>query len=67
MSITTLVFGEKIITGITQGSILGPLLFNIFINLVFFVSGSYLSNYIADNTLYASGFNLEKVKKYLAY
>ena len=50
---------EKIIAGVLQGSILGPLLFNIFINgLYLFVSSSFLSNYADDNTLYASGFNL---------
>ena len=54
---------EKIIAGVPQGSILGPLLFNVFINDLFvFVSSSNLSNYADDNTLYASGFNLEEVK-----
>ena len=46
---------------------LGSLLFNIFINDLFvFVSSFNLSNYPDDKTLYASGFNLEEVKKYLS-
>ena len=54
---------EKIISGVPQGAVLGPLFFNIFLNDVFlFVENSDLSNYADDNTLHSSGNDLEKVK-----
>ena len=57
---------ERIISGVPQSSILGPLLFNIFLNDPYlFVENSELSIYADDNTLYSCGNNLEEIKQTL--
>ena len=57
---------QEIIAGVPQSSLLGPFLYNIFVNDLFlFVSSSKLSNYADDYTFYASGYNPEEEKEVL--
>ena len=59
-------FEEAVIAGVPQGSIDGPLLFNLFIyDLVFFIEQITLSNYADDNNLFVSGEDKELTKSLL--
>ena len=57
---------KEVIDWVPQGSIDGPLLFNVFINDLFlFICFSTLSNYADDNNLFATGTDIQLINEVL--
>ena len=59
---STLTDWLDIVSGEPQGSVLGPLLLDIYVNdLIYFIQNTEICNFADDNTIYSCGTNLDRI------
>ena len=58
----------KVLSDVPQGSMIGPLVFNIFLNDIFLsLQKSDLANYADDSSLYASNKSISNISNFFSH